>query len=150
MVSSGVLGRVTLVRSDVSEELSPSFIRVTRIGELGSTLAVTSNRRMLVTSQKTPFFIVTAVKTSNLTSSLLLRGLHVKRAFLRSHYTVRAVWRGTGQHSALSLSLSLSLSIYIYICKVLAARALESVKQIPRDALSGITFCSQLLNNVYE
>jgi hypothetical protein len=30
---------------DVSEELSASFIRVTRIGELGTTLAVTSNRR---------------------------------------------------------------------------------------------------------
>jgi hypothetical protein len=31
--------------TDVSEELSASFIRVTRIGELGTTLAVTSNRR---------------------------------------------------------------------------------------------------------
>jgi hypothetical protein len=38
---------VTFVRTDVSEELSPSFIRVTRIGELGTTLAVTSNRRTL-------------------------------------------------------------------------------------------------------
>jgi hypothetical protein len=28
-----------LVRTDVSEELSSSFIRVTRIGELGTTLA---------------------------------------------------------------------------------------------------------------
>jgi hypothetical protein len=37
--------RVALVRTDVSEELSASFIRVTRIGELGTTLAVTSNRR---------------------------------------------------------------------------------------------------------
>jgi hypothetical protein len=33
---------VALVRTDVSEELSPSFIRVTRIGELGTTLAVTT------------------------------------------------------------------------------------------------------------
>jgi hypothetical protein len=32
---------VALVRTDVSEELSASFIRVTRIGELG-TIAVTS------------------------------------------------------------------------------------------------------------
>jgi hypothetical protein len=47
MVSSGVLRRVALVRTDVSEELSASFIRVTRIGELGTTLAVTSNRRTL-------------------------------------------------------------------------------------------------------
>jgi hypothetical protein len=38
---------VALVRADVSEDLSASFIRVTRIGELGRTLAVTSNRRTL-------------------------------------------------------------------------------------------------------
>jgi hypothetical protein len=34
---------VALVRTDVSEELRASFIRMTRIGELGTTLAVTSN-----------------------------------------------------------------------------------------------------------
>jgi DNA-binding TFAR19-related protein (PDSD5 family) len=42
-----MLRRVALVRTDVSEELSASFIRLTRIGELGTTLAVTSNRRTL-------------------------------------------------------------------------------------------------------
>jgi hypothetical protein len=36
-----MLLRVALVRTDVSEELSASIIRVTRIGELGTTLAVT-------------------------------------------------------------------------------------------------------------
>jgi hypothetical protein len=38
----GCYGRVALVRTDVSEELSASTIRVTRFGELG-TLAVTGN-----------------------------------------------------------------------------------------------------------
>jgi hypothetical protein len=101
MASSEMLRRVALVRTDVSEELSASIIRVTRISEVGTTLTVTSNRRTLLlvtvsvvpssqivftlmkeapppkrlflqephgnTSQKTVFFIVTAVKTSNLT-----------------------------------------------------------------------------------
>jgi DNA-binding TFAR19-related protein (PDSD5 family) len=43
----GLLHRVALVRTDVSEELSASIIRVARIGELEITIAVTSNRRML-------------------------------------------------------------------------------------------------------
>jgi hypothetical protein len=47
MVSSGLLRRVALVRTDVSEEPGGSFIRATRIGELGTTLAATSNRRTL-------------------------------------------------------------------------------------------------------
>jgi hypothetical protein len=42
MASSGMLRRMVLVRNVVSEELRASFIRVTRIGELGTTLAVTS------------------------------------------------------------------------------------------------------------
>jgi hypothetical protein len=70
-----MLRRVALVLTDVSEELRASIIRDTRNGELGTTLAVTSKRRTLfvqephdVTSQKTSFFIVTAVKISDLTN----------------------------------------------------------------------------------
>jgi hypothetical protein len=37
MVSSGLLRRVALVRTDVSEEPGASFIRMTKIGELGTT-----------------------------------------------------------------------------------------------------------------
>jgi hypothetical protein len=47
MASSGMLRRVALAKTEVSEELKASFIRLTRIGELGTTLAVTSNRRTL-------------------------------------------------------------------------------------------------------
>jgi hypothetical protein len=42
-----MLRRVAVLRTDVSEELSASIISVTRIGELGTTLAVTSNLRTL-------------------------------------------------------------------------------------------------------
>jgi hypothetical protein len=61
MGSSGMLRRVALVRTDFSEELSASFIRVKRVGELGTTLAVTRNnvflhivRRLLVTASVVP------------------------------------------------------------------------------------------------
>jgi hypothetical protein len=44
MASSVTLRRVALVRIDVSEKISYSIIRVTRIVELGTMLAVTSNQ----------------------------------------------------------------------------------------------------------
>jgi hypothetical protein len=47
MASSGMLRRVALVRTDVSEEGIASIIGVIRIGELGTTVAVTSHRSML-------------------------------------------------------------------------------------------------------
>jgi hypothetical protein len=45
MVSSAMLRRVALVRTDVSEEPSASFISVTRIDELGTTLDVAADAR---------------------------------------------------------------------------------------------------------
>jgi hypothetical protein len=42
MPSSGMLRPVALVRTDVSEELIASFIRVTRICELGTTVVTAS------------------------------------------------------------------------------------------------------------
>jgi hypothetical protein len=59
MAFSGMLRRVALLITDVSEELGTFLIRVTSIGELGTTLDVTINRRTLRSN--------TAVKTSNLT-----------------------------------------------------------------------------------
>jgi hypothetical protein len=54
MASSGMLRHVALLGTDVSEELSTSFIRVTRISELGTMLAVTSNQCMV--QRNTYFF----------------------------------------------------------------------------------------------
>jgi hypothetical protein len=58
-MKNGVFGDVTpvaFVRSDASKERKASFIRVTRISELGTTLAVTSNRRTLRRNTKWCFF----------------------------------------------------------------------------------------------
>jgi hypothetical protein len=59
MASSGMLRRVTLVRTDVSEELSAS-IKVKSIGELGTNPAVTSNRRTLRRNTSFRRLLVTA------------------------------------------------------------------------------------------
>jgi hypothetical protein len=62
-----MLRRVALVRADVSEEFSAS-IRVIRIGELGTTLAVTSNRPILGTLMKEA---LSSSETSALTRATL-------------------------------------------------------------------------------
>jgi hypothetical protein len=73
MVSSGMLHHVALVQTDVLEEPSASFIRVTRIGELGTTLAATNNRRTLQRNTKWYFFAAWLVKTSYLMITQLFR-----------------------------------------------------------------------------
>jgi hypothetical protein len=91
MASSGMLRRVALIRTDVSEQLSASFIRVPRIGELG-TLTVTSNRRTLLVTASVPSspIVVTLMKealSSSETSVLLRATRHniPQYAILHSH-----------------------------------------------------------------
>jgi hypothetical protein len=47
MASSGMLSPMALVRTNVSEELSTTIFRATRISEVGTMLAIISNRRMV-------------------------------------------------------------------------------------------------------
>jgi hypothetical protein len=73
MASSEMLRRVDLVRTEVFEELNAPIIRVTRIGELGTALTVTSNRsvrRLLVTVSAVPSSpILVTLKKEALSSS---------------------------------------------------------------------------------
>jgi hypothetical protein len=45
MASSRMLRNVVVTKTEVSKEFSASFIMVTRICEVGTTITVTSNRR---------------------------------------------------------------------------------------------------------
>jgi hypothetical protein len=71
---TGMLHHVALVRVGVSEECSASIIRVARIGELGTMLAVTSNWRML---QRNTMWTVTAnvVPSSQIVVTLMMEML---------------------------------------------------------------------------
>jgi hypothetical protein len=92
MTSSGMLRRVALVRTDVSEELSALFIRVTRIDELATTLAVTSNRRTVRRYRRyVPEAVSPEVKGQKLEAeclppaSAVIKKTWIYKALLHSH-----------------------------------------------------------------
>jgi hypothetical protein len=87
MVSSGMLRRVALVRTDVSEELSASFIRATRIGELATSLAITSNRSTL-RRNTTPILV-----------TLMKEALSSSETFVLTRATLRNIPGDTILHS---------------------------------------------------
>jgi hypothetical protein len=77
-----LLRRVALVGTDVSEEPGASFIRVTKIGELGTTQAATSNRHRLLVAAcvvpSSPIF-VTLMKEASVSSETSVLTIATRR-----------------------------------------------------------------------
>jgi hypothetical protein len=84
MTSSGMLRRVALVVTDVSEELSAAIIRVKRIDELGSPILVTLMMETLSSSETS---VLTRATRRNIPEDAILRS-H-RREILKSYTCVR-------------------------------------------------------------
>jgi hypothetical protein len=98
MVSSGMLRRVVLVRTDVSEEPSDSFIRVTRIREL-TTLAATGNRRTFLRSMLRLLVTASVVPSSPILVTLMKEALGFSETSVLTRATLRNIPEDNILHS---------------------------------------------------
>jgi hypothetical protein len=100
-----MLHSVALIRTDVSVALSASFIRVTRIGELGTTLAVTSNRYTLRRNTKLRSVCRLLVTASVFPSSPILVTLMTKaQSSSETSVLTRPTWHNIPEDTILQLS----------------------------------------------
>jgi hypothetical protein len=114
MASSGMSRCVAVVRTDVSEELNASFIRMIRISELRTTLAVTSNRRIL---RRNTWCVRRLLVTASFVPSSPILVTLMKKALLSSETSVltRATQRNILEDTILHSHRCENLKSYIVL-----------------------------------
>jgi hypothetical protein len=86
-----MLRRVAPVRTDDLEKLIASIIRVTSIGELGTTLTVTSNRRRLLRSVRWLLVTANVVPSSPILVTLMIETLSSSETSVLTRATRRNI-----------------------------------------------------------
>jgi hypothetical protein len=94
-----ILHRTAVVITDVSEERIATIIRVTRIGDLGTTLAVTGNRNPL---GRNTSCLGQLLFTANVSRSRILVTLMMELIYsYEASVLTRATWRDISEDSIL-------------------------------------------------
>jgi hypothetical protein len=86
-----MLHRVALVRAEVSEELSASIIRVTSIGELGTTLTVTNNWQLAFIRSVRRLLVTANVPSSPILVTLMMEALSSSKTSAPTRATRRTI-----------------------------------------------------------
>jgi hypothetical protein len=132
-----MLRRVAFVRTDVSEELSAS-IRVTRIGELGTAQAVTSNRRTLVFVRSMHRLLVTAsvVPSSPILFTLMKEAPSSSETSVLTRATRRNIPEDTILHSHRCENLKSYILLHVLTLIIISMFPFRSWAHNPSDVVA--------------